>query len=127
MSFDIVTIRVGDAEAATDLPVYRELLSAASPYFRAAFEGGFKEAEQRLITLDDVSKQTFRLFLTWLHAQREQSTMNTVATVPNSKILLPAGVVVQQLVQATLLSATTITMITIARTTLMTVAAPSGQ
>jgi hypothetical protein len=69
MSFDIVTIRVGDPEIATDISVYRELLSAASPYFRAAFDGRFKEARERLLTLNDVSEQTFRLFLTSLHVR----------------------------------------------------------
>jgi hypothetical protein len=67
MSFDIVILRVGDPETATDVPVYRALLSSASPYFKGALEGGFKEAEERLITLNYVTVRNFRLFHAWLH------------------------------------------------------------
>jgi hypothetical protein len=45
MSPDIVTIRVGDLEVAVAFPVYYEVLCAVSPYFRGAFDGGFKEAD----------------------------------------------------------------------------------
>lgn len=94
-----MTVRVGDGEATTDVPVYRALISAASPYFKAAFEGGFKEAEDRLLTLNDVSEQAFRLFLTWLHAQHGLSatTTGTLVTIPPIDTLLPPGATVQPL------------------------------
>jgi hypothetical protein len=63
MSFEMVTVRVGEADAAVDIPVYRDHLSAVSPYFRGAFEGSFKEATDRNLSLTDVSEQTFRMFL----------------------------------------------------------------
>lgn len=63
MSFDVVTLRVGELDVAIDIPVYRRVLSAVSPYFRGAFEGSFKEATDRFLSLTDASEQTFRIFL----------------------------------------------------------------
>ncbi|CAN9210927.1 unnamed protein product [Alternaria alternata] len=60
---DSVTVRVGEADTAVDIPIYRDRLSAVSPYFRGAFEGSFKEATDRNLSLTDVSEQTFRIFL----------------------------------------------------------------
>ena len=37
MSFEMVTVRVGEADVAVDIPVYRDQLSAVSLYFRGAF------------------------------------------------------------------------------------------
>ncbi|CAN9372295.1 unnamed protein product [Alternaria alternata] len=59
----LVTVRVGEADTAVDIPIYRDRLSAVSPYFRGAFEGSFKEATDRNLSLTDVSEQTFRIFL----------------------------------------------------------------
>jgi hypothetical protein len=69
MSFDLVTVRVGSPDKAVDIPVYRELLSSVSPYFRGAFEGDFKEAAAGVVPLTDVTEATFRIFLQWAHAQ----------------------------------------------------------
>jgi len=87
MSFHLVTIRVGEPDHAVDIPVYRELLSSVSPYFRGAFEGGFKEATNRTIPLTDVTEQTFRIFLSWANAQLQQSAP---VPVPHLSIL-PRG------------------------------------
>lgn len=56
MSFDIVTVRVGESDYAVYIPVHREVLAAVSPYFRGAFEGGFREATKRTILLTDVTE-----------------------------------------------------------------------
>ncbi|KAL1793565.1 hypothetical protein ACET3X_008547 [Alternaria dauci] len=69
MSFDMVTVSVGEADTAVNIPVYRDQLSAVSPYFRGAFEGSFKEATDRNLPLTDVSEQTFRMFLQWMYVQ----------------------------------------------------------
>lgn len=45
------------------------MLSTVSPYFQKAFKGSFPEAEDRSIHLDDVSEQTFRIFLQWAFCQ----------------------------------------------------------
>ncbi|KAG9195895.1 hypothetical protein G6011_01016 [Alternaria panax] len=63
MGFEIVTVCVGETDAAVNIPVYRDQLSAVSHYFRDAFEGGFKDAENRFLLLVDVSKQTFKTLL----------------------------------------------------------------
>ena len=52
----MVTVRVGEADVAVDIPVYRDQLSAVSLYFRGAFEGPFKEATDRILPLTDVSE-----------------------------------------------------------------------
>jgi hypothetical protein len=67
MGLEIVTIRVG--EPAVDIPVYKDLICSVAPYFDGAFNKSFSEAEERLITLPNVSETTFRIFLKWCHAQ----------------------------------------------------------
>jgi len=71
MKLDLVTVRVGEEPHAIDFHVYHELLTSVSPYFQAAFDGGFKEANERQIALTDVTEQTFRIFLQWVHAQMD--------------------------------------------------------
>jgi hypothetical protein len=85
MSFDLVTIRVGESNDAVDIPVYRELISSVSPYFRSAFEGDFMEATERVIPLVDVTEQTFRVFLQWAHAHQHLSGSNVL--VPDLSII----------------------------------------
>jgi hypothetical protein len=81
MSFEMVTVRVGEADVAVDIPVYRDQLSAVSLYFRGAFEGPFKEATDRILPLTDVSEQTFRIFLQWTHFQaNSQSSAASMRT-----------------------------------------------
>ncbi|KAH7122610.1 hypothetical protein B0J11DRAFT_437495, partial [Dendryphion nanum] len=46
-----------------------DLLCTVAPYFRGAFQGGVKEAEEKSISLHDVSEQTFRAFPQWAYAQ----------------------------------------------------------
>jgi hypothetical protein len=59
----MVTLCIGEPDTAVDIPVYRDVLSAVSPYFRGAFEDSFKEAADKLLPLTNVSKQTFCIFL----------------------------------------------------------------
>src|ERR1041384_375834 len=62
-----VEIIVGEEEK--PFMVYKELVCFHSEYFRGAFEGSFRESEEKSIVLDDVTEATFRLFQVWLYAQ----------------------------------------------------------
>jgi len=85
MSFEMVTVRLGQGDEAVEIPVNLELLKAVSPYFGGAFEGGFKEATDRKIELTDVTEQTFRIFLQWAYAQLYSS--GSEAPIPDQLIL----------------------------------------
>jgi hypothetical protein len=83
MSFDMVTVCVGKADESVDIPVNLQVLTATSPYSRGAFEGDFKEATERIVILNDVTEQTFRIFLQWTHAQLFSSG-STVLVLPRT-------------------------------------------
>lgn len=82
-SLELVTIRIG--KDLIEIPVYRELFSSVSPYFRNAFDGSFKEATDGTIPLPDITEATFRTFLQWAHAQLHSSSR--LADVPDRSIL----------------------------------------
>jgi hypothetical protein len=69
MSFEMITVRLGQADEAVDIPVNLQLLKAVLPYFGGAFECDFREATNRKIELTDVTEQMFRIFLQWAQAQ----------------------------------------------------------
>jgi len=75
MTLDVVTVLIEDKA----IIVHEALLSAASPYFRKAFNGSFKEADDRAIFLPDVSERTFRAFLQWLYTQNMQYSTSAAA------------------------------------------------
>ncbi|KAF9695042.1 hypothetical protein EKO04_006998 [Ascochyta lentis] len=75
MSLDIVQVHIED----TSILVYKDLLTSVSPYFQKAFDGSFKEAQERSITLEGVSEQTFRTFLHWVHVQSLQYDTSSAA------------------------------------------------
>ncbi|KAF2804160.1 uncharacterized protein BDZ99DRAFT_368935, partial [Mytilinidion resinicola] len=61
----IVTLKVGpDAQS---LSIHREMICQSSKYFTKAFKGGFKEAEEKCITLKDVEVLTAQRFMHWLY------------------------------------------------------------
>ncbi|OSS45425.1 hypothetical protein B5807_10171 [Epicoccum nigrum] len=68
MDLDTVTLKLGQAEIA----VYKTLLTAVSDYFRKAFDGPFREADERSIALEGVSERTLRIFLQWAYVQNLQ-------------------------------------------------------
>jgi hypothetical protein len=49
--------------------LHQGLLCFYSDFFRAAFEGSFKEASERKIELSDVLTNTFEAFQVWLYSQ----------------------------------------------------------
>lgn len=64
----MVTVKVGSEAEVFNL--YRDLICKASPYFQGAFKGKFVEAQDLLITLDDVSVRTFAILQTWMYFGR---------------------------------------------------------
>ncbi|QDS76430.1 hypothetical protein FKW77_004298 [Venturia effusa] len=65
---DVVTVHVGPDK--TPFLVHKDLLTTSSPYFKAAFEGEFREATDKTILLEDISVIQFKLFLDWLYFGR---------------------------------------------------------
>jgi hypothetical protein len=49
--------------------LHKDLLCFYSDFFRAAFNGSFKEATERKIELPDVDVETFEAFQVWLYTQ----------------------------------------------------------
>ncbi|OCK86815.1 uncharacterized protein K441DRAFT_649705, partial [Cenococcum geophilum 1.58] len=61
----IVTIEVGQEKKAHY--IHEDLLAHCSGYFRAVFTGSFKEAEEKQLHLEDVTGETFDVFVDWLY------------------------------------------------------------
>ena len=51
----------------TKFHLHRDLLCSRSDYFRACFEGDFKEAQQDELYLPEDNIESFELFVTWLY------------------------------------------------------------
>lgn len=47
--------------------IHEDLLTHCSGYFRAAFTGSFKKAEEKQLHLEDVTGKTFDIFVDWLY------------------------------------------------------------
>ncbi|KAE9969167.1 hypothetical protein BLS_005465 [Venturia inaequalis] len=65
----IVTITVGQGNEAKAFLVAREHLISASDYFANAFNGIFREAADKKISLADVESKTFGIFIQWLQGR----------------------------------------------------------
>ncbi|KAG9701057.1 hypothetical protein KCU95_g413, partial [Aureobasidium melanogenum] len=65
-----VTLLVGKQEKAYVL--HKDLLCFYSDYFRAAFDGPFKEAAERKLRLPDVEKDVFERVQLWLYTRNIQ-------------------------------------------------------
>jgi len=63
-----VTIKVG--ATATEFSVHKALICAASTYFRAAFEGPFREGTTQTIRLPETRTSVFKIFVGWLYTQK---------------------------------------------------------
>lgn len=50
--------------------IHEELLTVHSPYFRAALTGGFKEAQDKIVTLKEDRGGIFEFFVHWLYYLR---------------------------------------------------------
>lgn len=62
---DVVAILVGPDK--TPFIAHQDLLTSTSPYFKAAFEGKFREASDSTIHLADINTVAFKLFLDWAY------------------------------------------------------------
>ncbi|KAH0382040.1 hypothetical protein KCU92_g6635, partial [Aureobasidium melanogenum] len=65
---ETVTLIVGDEKK--PYVVHKDLLCFYSDYFRAAFQGSFKEATERKVELPGVIKDVFEHFQVWLYTRR---------------------------------------------------------
>lgn len=62
---EFVTIDVGTEKKG--FHIHRDLITAESLYFTAAFNGEFCEAAEKRIYLEDTSIDTFMDFMDWLY------------------------------------------------------------
>ncbi|THY91796.1 hypothetical protein D6C89_05552 [Aureobasidium pullulans] len=72
----IVTVVVGSKKKSYSL--HKGLLCFYSDYFRAAFNGSFKEATDGKIELMDVEPEVFDIFQVWLYSRRLQAPADSV-------------------------------------------------
>ncbi|THX79949.1 hypothetical protein D6D05_04734 [Aureobasidium pullulans] len=72
----IVTVVVGSKKKSHSL--HKDLLCFYSDYFRAAFNGSFKEATDGKIELMDVEPEVFDIFQVWLYSRRVQASQKPV-------------------------------------------------
>ncbi|TIA72821.1 hypothetical protein D6C76_06817 [Aureobasidium pullulans] len=70
----IVTVVVGSKKKSYSL--HKDLLCFYSDYFRAAFNGSFKEATDGKIELMEVEPEVFDIFQVWLYLRRLQTPEN---------------------------------------------------
>ncbi|KAL8852197.1 MAG: hypothetical protein Q9221_002907 [Calogaya cf. arnoldii] len=62
---EVVTVLVGPDE--TPFHIHKGLLCSKSEYFRAAFEGSFKEAKEGKIHLKDEEPESFQYYAMWIY------------------------------------------------------------
>jgi hypothetical protein len=86
IDIDTVNVRVGLADAAVNISFYRDVLSAVSPYIRGAFKSPFRETTDHSLSLTDITKQTFRIFLQRAHTHKYQQSSG--AATPRPGMLL---------------------------------------
>lgn len=65
---EIVNIQVGAGK--TSYQVHKNLLFGVSPFFRAGFSGGFKEALEKAMQLPEDDVYTFQRFVSWLYTKK---------------------------------------------------------
>lgn len=70
LGLDLVTIEVGKEEGKKKFVVHKDLLCASSPFFKNAFEGVWKEAQDGVIPLPDATVEVFTAFIEWLYFRR---------------------------------------------------------
>lgn len=75
----IVTVLVGPEKK--PFYVYKEILCFYSKYFQNAFDGSFREADDRELVLDDIDVQTFRHVAQWLQNRGNIDETNAEAVV----------------------------------------------
>jgi hypothetical protein len=67
---DFTTVKVVIGAASTTYLVHKEVFCSQSPFFAAAFNGGFLEAESQKLSLPDVEPKHFEHVILWCYTQR---------------------------------------------------------
>lgn len=78
-------VKVG--KDAKDFGLHKGLLCNSSQYFRAAFEGSFKEAEEQVLLLPEDDVEVFQLFQFWLYYRKLLDTGESVADLSRSLLI----------------------------------------
>ncbi|KAL8759125.1 MAG: hypothetical protein Q9199_001007 [Rusavskia elegans] len=68
---EVVTVLVGLEE--TPFHIHKGLLCSKSEYFRAAFEGSFKEATEKKIHLEEDDPIIFQHYAVWIYNPEDDS------------------------------------------------------
>ncbi|KAH7345949.1 hypothetical protein BKA66DRAFT_576754 [Pyrenochaeta sp. MPI-SDFR-AT-0127] len=64
----LIVVEVGTTK--TKYYVHRSLLIEHSEFFKKALSGQWKEAQEGVVTVDDVDCSTFDIFVNWMYTQR---------------------------------------------------------
>ena len=80
MGNDIVEVIVGESKKT--FKVHSGLLSGKSEFFRAAFEGKFREGQDQRIELPETSETTFRGLLLWCYTGQVLESSENPTDVP---------------------------------------------
>lgn len=67
MGQTVVTVEVSTDTEREQFIVHKDVLTNCSPYFKAAFEGEFREANEKSITIPDTKPATFQTFMDWCY------------------------------------------------------------
>ena len=62
----IVTVVVGKGHQAQSFPIYRDLLTAHSPYFAACLKDEWTEGQENHVKLEEESPKAFEVMVNWL-------------------------------------------------------------
>ncbi|KAI4134206.1 MAG: hypothetical protein LQ347_001717 [Umbilicaria vellea] len=81
----VVHVKVG--KDARIFVLHRGLLCDRSAYFRAAFEGRFREAEEHVLVLPEEDVEVFELFQFWLYSDKLFDTGESVADLSASLLI----------------------------------------
>lgn len=81
---DVVTVYVGPEK--NPFYIHKTLLSSKSTYFRAAFEGSFKEATEKSLYLADDDPHCFAFYVLWIYNQPLEHVSDTVDEKPSPSL-----------------------------------------
>ncbi|CZR58478.1 uncharacterized protein PAC_08370 [Phialocephala subalpina] len=65
-----VNVRKNEDDEYETFPVHSNYICHYSPFFKAAFQGGFEEADKQEMNLEDTNPLAFGIFVTWLYTQQ---------------------------------------------------------
>ncbi|KAK5003424.1 hypothetical protein LTR60_005495 [Cryomyces antarcticus] len=84
----IVTVSVGAApDAVKSFQVHEELLTARSPFFRAAFQKDRKKGRERVLELPEDKPESFEQYAWWIYCGKIENKVKPSTSVPHVRIL----------------------------------------